>query len=41
MIEQNFLDFDPIIQPHWGTFDLRSVAWPDPAVVGFVVGPMR
>jgi surface antigen len=38
VVEQNFLDFSPTIEPHWATFDLRSVAWPDPAVVGFVVG---
>jgi len=29
-----FLDFNPNLEGHWGTFDLRSVAWPDPAVVG-------
>ena len=39
VIEQNFLDFDANLEPHWATFDLRSVAWPDPAVVGFVVAP--
>src|SRR5262245_58819784 len=39
VIEQNFLDFSPTIEPHWATFDLRSAAWPDAAVVGFVVGP--
>ena len=39
VIEQNFLDFSPTIQPHWQTFVLRSIAWPDPAVVGFVVAP--
>ena len=27
VIEQNFLDFNPDLEPHWGTFDLRSVAW--------------
>ena len=40
VIEQNYLDFSPTIEPHWTTFDLRSAAWPDPAVVGFVVGPL-
>ena len=39
VIEQNFLDFSPTLQPHWQTFDLRSIAWPDPAVTGFVVAP--
>jgi hypothetical protein len=39
VIEQNFLDFDANLEPHWATFDLRSVAWPDPAVVGFVEAP--
>jgi CHAP domain len=39
VVEQNFLDFSPSIEPHWATFDLRAVAWPDPAVVGFVVAP--
>jgi hypothetical protein len=39
VIEQNFLDFSPTLEPHWATFDLRSVAWPDPAVVGFVIAP--
>jgi surface antigen len=39
VVEQNFLDFSPVIEPHWATFDLRSVAWPDAAVVGFVVAP--
>jgi hypothetical protein len=34
VIEQNFLDFSPDLEPHWQTFDLRSIAWPDPAVVG-------
>jgi surface antigen len=41
VIEQNFLDFSPNLEPHWQTFDLRSVAWPDASVVGFVVGPAR
>ena len=39
VVEQNFLDFNPNLESHWETFDLRSVAWPDPAVVGFVVAP--
>jgi hypothetical protein len=37
--KQNFLDFNPNLEPHWQTFDLRSIAWPDPAVVGFVDAP--
>ena len=37
VIEQNFADFDPNLEPHWRTVDLRSVAWPDSAVAGFVV----
>jgi hypothetical protein len=36
VVEQNLLGFNPNLEPHWATFDLRSVAWPDPAVVGFV-----
>ncbi len=39
VIEQNFLDFNPSLEPHWQTFDVRSIAWPDAAVVGFVVAP--
>ena len=39
VIEQNFLDFNPNLEPHWQTFDLRSIAWPDPAVLGFIVAP--
>jgi surface antigen len=39
VIEQNFVDFSPSVQPRWATFDLRSVAWPDGSVVGFVAGP--
>jgi hypothetical protein len=39
VVEQNFLGFNSQLEPHWATFDLRSVAWPDPAVVGFVVAP--
>jgi hypothetical protein len=39
VIEQNFLDFSPKLKPHWQTFDLRSIAWPDPAVTGFIVAP--
>jgi CHAP domain/Transglycosylase SLT domain len=39
VVEQNFLDFSPNLEPHWQTFDLRSVAWPDRSVVGFVVAP--
>jgi surface antigen len=39
VVEQNFLDFDPALERHWQTFDLRSVAWPDPAVSGFIVAP--
>src|SRR5437660_7434766 len=39
VVEQNFLDFNPNLEPHWATFDLRSAAWPDAAVVGFVVAP--
>jgi hypothetical protein len=39
VVEQNFLDFNPNLEPHWQTFDLRSIAWPDPAVIGFVVAP--
>src|SRR5258707_5734880 len=25
VIEQNFLDFNPNLEPHWQTFDLRSI----------------
>jgi hypothetical protein len=39
VIEQNFLDFNPNLEGHWQTFDLRSVVWPDPAVLGFIVAP--
>jgi hypothetical protein len=39
VIEQNFLDFNPALEGHWQTFDLRSIAWPDPAVQGFIVAP--
>jgi hypothetical protein len=39
VIEQNFLGFNANLEGHWATFDLRSVAWPDRSVVGFVVGP--
>jgi hypothetical protein len=39
VVEQNFLGFNPNLEPHWATFDLRSVAWPDRSVVGFVVAP--
>jgi hypothetical protein len=39
VVEQNYLDFSPAIEPHWATVDLRSVAWPDPAVVESVVEP--
>jgi surface antigen len=39
VVEQNFLDFDPNLEPRWATFDLRSVAWPGPAVVGFIEAP--
>lgn len=39
VVEQNFLDFNPNLERHWQTFDLRSIAWPDPAVRGFVVSP--
>lgn len=33
------LDFDPNLETHWATFDLRSIGWPDPAVVGFIDAP--
>jgi hypothetical protein len=39
VVEQNFLDFNPNLESHWQTFDLRSIAWPDPAVVGFIDAP--
>jgi hypothetical protein len=39
VVEQNFLDFNPNLEPHWQTFDLRSIAWPDSRVVGFVGRP--
>jgi hypothetical protein len=39
VVEQNFLDFDPNLELHWQTFDLRSIGWPDPAMVGFIVAP--
>jgi CHAP domain len=39
VIEQNFLDFNPNLESHWQTFDPRSIAWPDPAVTGFIVAP--
>jgi Transglycosylase SLT domain/CHAP domain len=39
VIEQNFFDFNPNLEGHWQTFDLRSIAWPDPAVLGFIVAP--
>ncbi len=38
VIEQNFLDFNPNLEPHWQTFDVQRVAWPDAALAGFV-GP--
>jgi len=41
VIEQNFLDFNPSLERHWQTFDLRSVEWPDPAVIGFIVAPSQ
>lgn len=34
VIEQNVLDFNPTLEPHQQTFDVRSITWPDPAVVG-------
>lgn len=39
VVEQNFIDFNPNLELHWQTFDLRSIGWPDPAVVGFIVAP--
>jgi len=41
VIDQNFLDVNPHLESHWQTFDLRSIAWPDPVVVGFVVAPVK
>jgi hypothetical protein len=37
--EQHVLGFNPNLEPHWQTFDLRSIAWPDAAVVGFTDAP--
>jgi surface antigen len=39
VVEQNFLDFSPNLEPHWATLDLRSVAWPDASVVGVSGAP--
>jgi hypothetical protein len=39
VIEQNLLDFNRNVEAHWQTFDLRSIAWPDAAVTGFIVSP--
>jgi hypothetical protein len=39
VVEQNFIGFNPNLEGLWATFDLRSVAWPDRAVEGFVVAP--
>jgi hypothetical protein len=41
LLGTHFLDFNPNpnLEPHWQTFDLRSIAWPDPAVIGFVDAP--
>jgi surface antigen len=39
VIEQNLLDFNRNVETHWQTFDLRSIAWPDAAVTGFIVSP--
>ncbi len=38
---QNFLDFDPDLEGHWATFDLRSITWPDAAVLGVRGGAGR
>jgi hypothetical protein len=32
-------DFNSNMEPHWQTFDLRSIAWPDPAVIGSIDAP--
>lgn len=39
VIEQNLLNDTPDMSAHWGMFDIRSVAWPDPQVAGFIHAP--
>lgn len=37
--EQNLLNDTSDVSAHWGTWDVRSVAWPDSNVEGFVKAP--
>lgn len=39
VVEQNFLGTTSDLGAHWGSWDLRSIAWPDANVEGFIVGP--
>ena len=38
-VEQNLLNETSDLSAHWGTWDVRSVAWPDSNVEGFVKAP--
>ncbi len=39
VVEQNFLGTTSDLGAHWGTWDVRSIAWPDANVEGFIVAP--
>ena len=37
--EQNFMNAVDDLGPHWGTWDLRSIGWPDAQASGFIAAP--
>jgi hypothetical protein len=39
VIEQNLINDSQILAPQWGTFDIRSIAWPDSQAEGFIAAP--
>jgi hypothetical protein len=39
VVEQNFINDQTNLLPQWGTWDVRSIAWPDSQVLGFISAP--
>jgi hypothetical protein len=37
--EQNFVNAVGDLGPHWGSWDIRSIGWPDTQASGFIAGP--
>jgi surface antigen len=37
--EQNFMNSNPSLLSGWGSWDIRSIGWPDAQASGFIASP--